>query len=125
MSQLSRRQGGRAARQALRAAPLAQDLRPIRPGLSGGSYGPLSEADQLAIHRAALKALEEIGLADAPQSGIEILTGLPAGEMDSECNYPSDSLNGKVANRLQELADLREEYDRPAAPTREKPDKDG
>ncbi len=32
----SRRAGGRAARQALRAAPLAEDLRPIRPGLEGG-----------------------------------------------------------------------------------------
>ena len=78
MNEQPRRQGGRAARQALRSAPLAQDLRPIRPGLSGGSYGPLSEADRLAIHRTALRALEEIGLADAPASGVEILTGAGA-----------------------------------------------
>jgi trimethylamine--corrinoid protein Co-methyltransferase len=89
MTQNIRRQGGRAARQALRAAPLAQDLRPIRPGLSGGSYGPLSPADQQAIHRTALRALEEIGLADAPKSGIEILTGAGAilGE-DGRIRFP-------------------------------------
>ncbi len=42
--------------------------------MSGGTYSPLSEADVLRIHRAALQALEEIGLADAPPSGVEILT---------------------------------------------------
>ena len=33
---LSRRSGGREARRTLRAAPLADDLRPVRAGLSGG-----------------------------------------------------------------------------------------
>jgi len=42
--------------------------------MSGGVYKPLSDADVLRIHEAALTALEEIGLADAPQSGIDILT---------------------------------------------------
>jgi trimethylamine--corrinoid protein Co-methyltransferase len=46
--------------------------------MPGGTYGPLTEADRNAIHHAALRALEEIGLADAPQSGIEILTGAGA-----------------------------------------------
>ena len=74
----ARRAGGRAARHAARAAPLAEADRPIRPGLSGGTYRPLSEAGVQAIHRAALTALEEIGLADAPPSGVEILTGAGA-----------------------------------------------
>ncbi len=68
-----RRSGGRAARQALRSAPLAQNLRPVRPGLEGGQYRPLSEAGVQRIHEAALDALEQIGLADAPPSGIEIM----------------------------------------------------
>ncbi|MBM1309193.1 trimethylamine methyltransferase family protein [Sulfitobacter mediterraneus] len=72
------RSGGRAARRAARNAPLAQHLRPIRPGLEGGTYKPLSEADMQAIHRAALEALEEIGLADAPPSGVAYLTGAGA-----------------------------------------------
>ena len=78
MTTTSRRQGGRAARKALRAAPLAEDLRPVRSGMTGGSYAPLSAADCQNIHQAALQILEEIGLADAPQSGVEILTGAGA-----------------------------------------------
>ncbi len=73
-----RRAGGRAARQALRAAPLAEEIRPVRPGLPGGTYNPLSEAEVERIHQAALDACEQIGFADAPPSGVEILTGAGA-----------------------------------------------
>ena len=72
------RSGGRAARRAARTAPLADHLRPIRPGMEGGQYKPLSDADMQAIHTAALDALEQIGLADAPESGIAYLTGAGA-----------------------------------------------
>ncbi|NCT13443.1 MAG: trimethylamine methyltransferase family protein [Rhodobacterales bacterium] len=83
------RSGGRAARHAARSTPLAGDARPIRAGMSGGTYNPLSEADVLRIHRAALVALEEIGLADAPPSGVEILTraGAVLGE-DGRIRFP-------------------------------------
>jgi trimethylamine--corrinoid protein Co-methyltransferase len=74
----SRRSGGRAARVALRAAPLAENIRPVRPGLSGGQYKPLSDANVRRIHEAALDALEQIGLANAPKSGVEIMTGAGA-----------------------------------------------
>jgi trimethylamine--corrinoid protein Co-methyltransferase len=76
--QKSRRSGGRSAKQALRAAPLANDLRPVRAGLSGGTYNPLNEAGIQRVHQAALDALEQIGLADAPPTGVEILTGAGA-----------------------------------------------
>ncbi|HSF95616.1 MAG TPA: trimethylamine methyltransferase family protein [Thermohalobaculum sp.] len=74
----SRRSGGRSARQALRAAPLSEAMRPVRPGLSGGAYNPLTEAGVQRIHQAAMDALEQIGLADAPPTGVEILTGAGA-----------------------------------------------
>jgi len=74
----ARRSGGRAARQALRAAPLTDDIRPIRAGMEGGTYKPLSDAEVLKIHNTALDALEKIGLADAPPSGVKILTGAGA-----------------------------------------------
>ena len=70
----SRRAGGRAARVALRAAPLAEDIRPIRAGMEGGLYKPLTDAEVQRIHHAALDACEQIGFADAPPSGIEALT---------------------------------------------------
>ncbi|GAB1363231.1 trimethylamine methyltransferase family protein [Rhodobacter sp.] len=72
------RAGGRAARVAARAAPLSEDMRPVRPGLPGGQYKPLSEEAVKQIHAAALDALEEIGLSQAPPSGVEILTGAGA-----------------------------------------------
>ncbi len=70
----SRRSGGRDARRTLRASPLAADMRPVRPGLVGGRYKPLDGADILRIHHAALDLLEQVGLADAPPSGVAILT---------------------------------------------------
>ena len=62
----------------MRAAPLAIDKRPVRAGMSGGQLRVLSDIDIANIHEAALTALEEIGLADAPDTGIEILTGAGA-----------------------------------------------
>ena len=72
------RTGGRQARVALRAAPLADDVRPVRGGLPGGNYKPLTEAGMAKIHQSALEALEVIGLSNAPASGVEILTGAGA-----------------------------------------------
>jgi trimethylamine--corrinoid protein Co-methyltransferase len=42
--------------------------------LEGGRYRPLSDDDVLKVHRAALRLLSEVGLADAPPSGVELLT---------------------------------------------------
>ncbi len=69
------RRSGRDARRALRAGPLPDHLRPVKPGLESGRYRPLSDADVQEIHRMALRLLAEVGLADAPPSGSEILTG--------------------------------------------------
>ncbi|MEO3413959.1 trimethylamine methyltransferase family protein [Roseovarius sp. CAU 1744] len=75
---VSRRAGGRAARKASREAPLSDAERPIQPGMSGGAYKPLSPEQIENIHEAALRALETIGLADAPESGVAHLTGAGA-----------------------------------------------
>src|SRR5579862_2697156 len=64
----------RDARRALRAAPLPDNLKPVHPGMEGGRYRALSAEDVLKIHRTALRLLEEVGLADAPPSGVEYLT---------------------------------------------------
>ncbi len=70
----SRRRGGRAARQALRAAPQPEADRPVHPGLEGGRYKPLDEADLGRIHQAALDVLERVGLADPIPSCVELIT---------------------------------------------------
>jgi trimethylamine---corrinoid protein Co-methyltransferase len=74
----SRRSGGRANRVALRAAPLAESLRPVRAGMPGGQYRPLTDAGMAKIHESALEALEVIGLSQAPPSGVEIMTAAGA-----------------------------------------------
>ena len=71
------RRGGRAARNALRAAPLTDDIKPVRPGMPGGRYKPLTDAEVLKIHEAAINVLENIGIADAIPSTLEYL--LPKG----------------------------------------------
>ncbi|MGB1149820.1 MAG: trimethylamine methyltransferase family protein, partial [Alphaproteobacteria bacterium] len=83
------RAGGRSARVALRAAPLAEDIRPVRPGMEGGAYKPLSDDDMRAIYEGALTALETIGIADAPETGVEymVAAGASYGE-DRRLRFP-------------------------------------
>ena len=69
-----RRSGGREARRAMRAAPLADDIRPVRAGLEGGRYKPLTENELERIHEAVLTVLETIGFANAIPSCLEALT---------------------------------------------------
>ncbi|MEM9342295.1 MAG: trimethylamine methyltransferase family protein [Pseudomonadota bacterium] len=100
----ARRAGGRAARVSLRAAPLEEAKRPVRPGMTGGTYRPLTDADLARIHAAALQALEEIGLADAPPSGIEAMTAAGAilGD-DGRLRYPRalvEDMLGKAARGI-------------------------
>ncbi|MDK3072491.1 trimethylamine methyltransferase family protein [Sedimentitalea sp. JM2-8] len=92
------RSGGRAARRAARSAPLADHLRPVRPGLSGGTYAPLTQAGMERIHQAALDALEQIGLADAPACGIAHMTGAGAvlGD-DGRIRFPRALIEDTIA----------------------------
>lgn len=95
---LSRRAGGRSARRSARSAPLAEHLRPVRPGMSGGTYAPLSNENEQRIHQAVLDALEQIGLADAPKSGIDHLT--KAGALysdDGRIRFPRALIEDTIA----------------------------
>ena len=76
-TQPSGRRGGRDTRRALRAAPLARNIRPVNPGMVSGRYKPLTDAEIMKVHLAALEVLETIGLADAIPSCLDVL--LPKG----------------------------------------------
>ena len=54
--QIIRRAGGRSARRSARTAPLADHLRPVRAGLKGGRFNPLSPQAEDRIHAAVLDA---------------------------------------------------------------------
>ncbi len=93
------RAGGRAARRAARAAALPDHLRPIRPGLEGGTLKPLTPLQVEKIHTAALDALEQIGLADAPPSGVELLTAAGAIQGDDgRIRFPRALVETTLAN---------------------------
>lgn len=57
---------------------MADSVKPVRPGLESGKFKPLSEADIVKIHHAALDVLENIGLADAIPTCIEACTAVGA-----------------------------------------------
>ena len=98
------RAGGREARRALRAAPLAENLRPIRAGLPGGQYKPLTQEGMARIHEAALEALEVIGLSQAPASGVEIMTraGAIQGD-DGRLRFPRALVEDMLALAARDL----------------------
>ncbi|MBC6416301.1 MAG: trimethylamine methyltransferase family protein [Rhodospirillales bacterium] len=108
------RRRGRDARMAARAAPLAEDLRPVRPGLHGGRYRPLLEQEVKRIHRAALDALQAIGLGQAIPSCVEVCTaaGAEIGE-DGRLRFPQALVEDVIAKawRRQPLYGQQEKHD--------------
>lgn len=100
----ARRSGGRANRVAVRSAPLADNLRPIRAGMPGGQYKPLTEAGMAKIHGAALDALEQIGLSQAPPSGVEVMTkaGATLGD-DGRLRFPRALVEDMVNTAAKDI----------------------
>jgi trimethylamine--corrinoid protein Co-methyltransferase len=67
--------------------------------MDGGRYKPLSDADVLKIHHAALDALENIGFADAPQSGIDVMVKAGAKLTDTgRLLFPRALVEDTIAN---------------------------
>ena len=73
-----KRGGGRMGRHKVRSAPLAADVKPVRPGLSGGQYRPLTGVQMAQIEQTIYQILDEIGLSQAPESGIAYMTAFGA-----------------------------------------------
>ena len=84
-----RRSGGRAGRIAARQAPLEVDERPVRPGLPGGRFAPLKEADLRQVYDTALALLEDIGMGSPVEEFIEVVTAA-GGHVDDDgrLRYP-------------------------------------
>jgi trimethylamine--corrinoid protein Co-methyltransferase len=74
---------------AVRAAGLDKEDQPVRPGLPGGAYRPLSEPEMERIYGAALQLLEEVGMADPVPEFIEAVTAA-GGRIDDDgrLRYP-------------------------------------
>ena len=90
-------------------------------GMSGeqGVLVPRSNVRNLMLRRDVLEAVEQgkfhIYAVGSIDEGIEVLTGVPGGQRDSEGHYPASSVNGLVEKRLREYADrLKREGGAPA-----------
>lgn len=75
---------------------------------------PESNTAHLMLRRDVVQAVEtgefNIYPVSSVDQGMEILTGLPAGEPDENGEYPGDSINGLVQKRLRELSDKRMQF---------------
>ena len=90
----------------------------IARGLTGkqGVLIPESNVKNLMLRQDVVNAVSEGKFHVYPVSsidqGIEILTGIAAGEPDEEGKYPENTVNGRVQARLAELAKKRAELDK-------------
>ena len=101
---MARRSGGRQARHALRAAPLADDIKPVNPGEPGGSYKPLTETDISAIDKNIFRILEDIGFNQATPHCAETCTayGAVLGN-DGRLRFPREVVEKAIEQAEQKL----------------------
>jgi len=75
---------------------------------------PESNVQHLMLRHDVREAVEKgqfhIYAVQTIDQGMEILTGLQAGETDEQGEYPLESINGQVQKRLQELSEKREQF---------------
>jgi trimethylamine---corrinoid protein Co-methyltransferase len=93
----SRRSGGRAARKEMRAAPLTDDIKPVRAGMTGGRYKVLSESDIEQIHGAVLNILETVGFGQAIPTCVEACTRVGATYDGTRLYFPRKLVMDTVA----------------------------
>jgi lon-related putative ATP-dependent protease len=85
-------------------------------GLTGeqGVLIPASNVKHLMLRRDVVEAVQEnkfhVYAVETIDEGIELLTGIPAGEQDEAGNYPEGSLNAMVAQRLKAMAEKRQSF---------------
>ena len=82
-----------------------------KPGLTGeqGVVLPATNVANLMLRDDVIAAVAEgkfhIWSVTTIDEGIELLTGIPAGERGADGQYPEDTVNGKVDRKLFLLAD--------------------
>jgi lon-related putative ATP-dependent protease len=85
-------------------------------GLTGdqGVLIPISNVKHLMLRHDVIRAVEKeqfhIYPVETIDQGIELLTGMPTGEPDEDGNYPEDTINGRVQQRLAQLTEKQLEF---------------
>lgn len=99
-----RRSGGRASRVALRQAPLAENAKAVFPGMNGGAYKPLSEADMQAVFDAALELLEDVGMGQSIPEFVELVTKAGGWIDDKDrLHYPRSIVESAIETAAKEF----------------------
>jgi len=95
MEQLKARGTGRRSRSPAHAAPVAS---PVRPGMMGGRYLPLSHLEQERIHELVLRLLADLGLSQVTSS-LEIRAVDAGGELgnDGRLRFPRALVEDVIA----------------------------
>lgn len=89
-------------------------------GLTGdqGVLIPGSNVKHLMLRRDIVEAVGkgqfQIYAVDSIEEGMELLTGVPAGELDDEGNYLEGSINQRVVTRLESLTEKQRAFREPA-----------
>ena len=101
---MTRRPSARKAKLKERKAAIADDLKPVRAGQTGGQYRPLSAADANTIIETAYQILEEVGFADATEHCIETCkkVGAEYGE-DGRLRFPRQAIADTLSNCQKNL----------------------
>ena len=77
---------------------------------------PRSNVKHLMLHRRVRDAIEagkfHVYPVETIDQGIEILTGMTAGEKQPDGGFPDNTFNRRVADRLRELAEIRSSFGR-------------
>jgi len=85
-------------------------------GLTGsqGVLIPVGNMKHLMLRKEVVDAVSDgkfhIYAVEHADQAVSLLTGVPAGEVDEEGNFPEESVNGRVQERLKTLAALRLQY---------------
>jgi len=86
-------------------------------GLTGeqGVLIPSANVKHLMLRHDVVQAVQEghfhIHAIDTIDRGIEVLTGVPAGQRQADGHYPENSVNARVAARLSAFAKARKSAD--------------
>ena len=102
-----------------------------RAGLTGsqGVVIPASNRRHLMLEEPVIEAVRDgrfhVWAVESVDEGIELLTGMPAGERDADGSYPEGTLHRRVQDRLTAMARAAREWGRPRQQDSGGPDPSG
>ncbi len=100
----SRRGQARRLKHQQRAQGVADKSKPVRPGMLGGAYKPLTENELLKVHHAVLDVLERVGIAEPPSLYVELANkrGCKVGN-DGRLRFPRDLVEDIINKARKEF----------------------